>query len=343
MENLIRKDLHGFKGYSSARKEAQETKINLNANESPWSNGLNRYPDQQPQALVKQLAGYFSVAEDSLLVTRGSDEGIDCLMRLFCQAGQDSIVICPPTFGMYRIAAQLQGAEVIEAPLQVDDYELDRETVLAACKENSKLIFLCSPNNPTGNTVALVDIQYLCEKRQGQSMIIVDEAYIDFADIDSAISLLQQYDNLVILRTFSKAFGLAAARVGVLLGQRSLIDWLKTILAPYPIPAASAKAVLERLQTAPLQTVNECIQATIAERESLIKELNKLEIAQKVWPSQANFVLVQFSLPVFDRCQQQGILLRDMSQRLGLDNVVRISVGTPEENKALLTLLRGMA
>lgn len=354
IEDLIRKDLLAFKGYSSARKEAKELPfvssecakgktINLNANESPWDNGLNRYPEQQPLELVDALAAYYALEPDQLLITRGSDEGIDCLLRLFCQAQQDSIVICPPTFGMYEVYAQLQGALVIQAPLQGSDYVLDTSVVLAACQDNTKLVFLCSPNNPTGGSIPLSEITEVCVKLRSKAMVVVDEAYVDFSDTESTISLLAHHENLVVLRTFSKAFGLAAARVGVLLGSKKVVNWLKRVLSPYPIPIASTEAVLQLLRPEALEVIADNVKTLIEERNRLCDQLSQLKNVVKVWPSQANFVLVQFSCDVFQPCLQQGILLRDMSQKMGLSHLVRISMGTPEENNALIAVLGELA
>jgi histidinol-phosphate aminotransferase len=318
------------------------TRINLDANESPWANGLNRYPQQQPPALTEALASYFSVQPNQLLATRGSDEGIDCLVRLFCSYRQDSVVICPPTFGMYAISAQLQGAAVINAPLTQPDYTLDPDSLLTACEPNSKLIFLCSPNNPTGGLIPLSTIRNVCEQRRGQSIIIVDEAYIDFANSDSAIELINNYDNLVVLRTFSKAFGLAAARVGVVLAQASIIAALKRILPPYPLPTTSSQAVINALQPIKLKQTANNTAILNQERDKLSAELNQLDCVKRTWLSAGNFILVQFKRPVINRCRNQGIQLRCMQSRMQLRNAARLSIGTPDENQQLLAVLRSL-
>ena len=219
VDDLIREDLRDFQAYSSARKEANVAAINLNANESPWETGLNRYPDQQPAKLVARLAEYFSLKAAEILVTRGSDEGIDCLLRLFCRYQKDSIIVCPPTFGMYAVSAKLQGAAIIQVPLRCEDFSIDTNAIVAQWQNTTRLVFICSPNNPTGSVVPLADIAVLCEQLSGKAMVVVDEAYIDFGSQESCTSLIKRFDNLVVLRTFSKAFGLAAARVGVLLSQ----------------------------------------------------------------------------------------------------------------------------
>ncbi len=342
VEQLMREDLRYFNSYSSARKEASAALINLNANESPWESGFNRYPEQQPLTLVEKCAQYFSVDNDEILITRGSDEGIDCLMRLFCRYQQDSIIISPPTFGMYAVSAQLQGAKVIEVKLQDDSFAINVDAIIAQCQDNTKIVFICSPNNPTGSIVPIESILFLCKNLLGKAIVVVDEAYIDFSVAQSCASYIKDYDNLVLLRTFSKAFGLAAARVGVLMAQAPLISWLKKILAPYPIAQTSAEAVLKYLQPKMLEKINKDIGILVKERARLMGEFKEMAIVSRLWPSDANFLLLQFALPIVERCQQHGIVLRKMDNALGLSNAVRITIGSPNENDKLLEFLRSL-
>lgn len=339
IESLIRQDLQDFTAYSSARLETIEGRVWLNANESPWNHDgeINRYPQQQPEAFLRALAAYYRIETNQVLATRGSDEGIDLLMRLFCQAGKDSILICPPTFGMYEVSAKLQGANVIKVPLLKPDFALDVETILKSCQPRIKLIFLCSPNNPTGNLMEVSQVLRLAEKLSGKALIVIDEAYIEFSDCASMAQYINQYDNLVVLRTFSKALGLAAARVGALLAAPCLIKWLKKILPPYPLPQLSIDAAMKVL--ASLDTIYHQITLVSKERERILNALRPMTIVENVWPSAANFVFVQFKQPVMNSCAEQGIVLRDMAARTGINHAVRITLGTPQENKLLLNVL----
>ncbi len=338
---LIRDDLQHFTAYSSARLEAKAARICLNANESPWDNhtGLNRYPEQQPLELMQALSDYYELNHDQLLATRGSDEGIDLLMRLFCQAGQDAIAFCPPTFGMYEVAARLQGASVVKVPLLPDDFSLDSEALLAQDYSQIKLVFLCSPNNPTGNVIDPEVVLSLANRLSGKALVVVDEAYIEFCAANSVVKWINQYDNLVVLRTFSKAFGLAAARVGSLLANSALITCLRKILPPYPLPLASIQAVITVLQQASRQKIQQQVDCLIAERESLLSALQTLAITERVWPSSSNFIFVKFTKPVLDDCAKRGIILREMQTRTGIKNAVRITVGSAAENRELLNVL----
>ncbi len=221
--DLARPEIRALKPYSSARMEASGGSVLLNANESPWPAvmaggiALNRYPDPQPDELIRALADLYGVAPARVLAGRGSDEAIDLLVRLFCRAGQDAVAICPPTFGMYAVSAAIQGAAIVEVPLR-GDFSLDADALLAHVDANVKIVFLCSPNNPTGNLVPLATISHIVATLAGRAIVVVDEAYIEFAGTSSAATLLDRYDNLAVLRTLSKAHALAAARIGVAAG-----------------------------------------------------------------------------------------------------------------------------
>lgn len=337
--NLIRDDLRDLIPYSSARSEANQGRIWLNANELPWDNKTNRYPEQQPQKYIDSLANYYAVDKQQILVTRGSDEGIDLLVRLFCQFNQDQILISTPTFGMYEVSAKLQGVETLKIPLNSDQFTLDTNAILSQWNPRVKILFLCSPNNPTGNLVSPDKINDLCEKLSGKSIIVVDEAYVEFTEAASLSNLVNTFDNLVVLRTLSKAFGLAAARVGALLANENLITWLKKILPPYPLSTLSMEAVHRALQPNALETMRDRISKIIEQRQHMIKTLQTLKITDTVWNSEANFIFIKFTRPVEPICMSNGIVLRNMEKRTGIKNSVRITVGTPAENSQLLTLL----
>jgi len=335
MKKLARTELLKLKAYPTNRLGG----ILLNANESPRDNasGLNRYPESQPKALLNLFSELYYMEKDSLLITRGSDEGIDLLVRGYCRAYQDSIVICPPTFGMYEVSARIQSANVIEVPLNAKDFSLDKQAVLNACDESVKLVFVCSPNNPTGNLMKSDDILELCEQLSEKALVIVDEAYIEFSQQESFCRKITSLPNLVVLRTLSKAYGLAGARCGALLANQEVINYLKKIIPPYSIPRPVEQAVLSEIKEL-------CIEETIEQKNKLSCNLSSLNFVKKVWPSDANFILVQVedSDKVMKACKQENIILRDRSKVRGLSNCVRISVGTVEQNNLLMEVLKNV-
>lgn len=347
--SLIRSDLLDFNPYRSARDEIKQGKIWLNANESPYDFELytgikvNRYPEKQPIKLIEKLANILSVDLNQIILACGSDEVINLLIRLFCMAGKDAIITCPPTYGMYSVYAQLQGAKVIEVPLiKENGFQLDLESILAKSNENVKIVFLCSPNNPTGNLLNKEDILYLCNKLANKCIIVVDQAYIDYADTPSLSCSIDQYDNLAILRTFSKAYGLAGARLGVLLSNQNIIRWLLKIIAPYPLSSLNTKLIIDALSSKRLLQIKKQIACIKVERKRLSEMLKKISFVKKIWPSSANYLLVEMedSEKVMDECLKNGIILRSMFDKLGLKNCIRISVGLPEENDELIKILR---
>jgi histidinol-phosphate aminotransferase len=347
ISQLIRQDLVNFKGYSSARDEANGGKIWLNANELPWCHEddkhlrINRYPDKEPAHLLKRLAEMYQVHIDQIACARGSDEAIDLLMRLFCGAGKDAIIIFPPTFGMYNVYAALQGAEVIEVPL-TPDYQLNLEALHKTWSPKVKLIFVCSPNNPTGNLMPEAEVISLCKAYAGKSMIIVDEAYIEFSGTKSMARYINDYENLAVLRTLSKAYGLAGVRFGVLLAQKELVAWIKNITAPYPLPAVTTHAVNVALSPERLALLRPKIEEIKSERERVRAALTPY--VTKIYPSTANFLLVKVTDAdkVMRAAEAVGIIFRDMSTKPGLEGCLRISIGSIEENNAVISLLTSL-
>ncbi|WP_192483938.1 MULTISPECIES: histidinol-phosphate transaminase [Cysteiniphilum] len=344
-EKLIRQDLAAFNAYSSARSLNLKGDILLNANELPYDlseQGFNRYPEPQPQELVHALAALYHVNQEEILVTRGSDEGIDLLVRLFCAYQQDAIMAFKPTFGMYQVSARLQGVEYFEYALDpANEFALNINDLLKAInkKPNVKVLFICSPNNPTGNVISLEDIESLCLTLAGKSMIVVDEAYIEFSGEQSATSLIKQYDNLVVLRTLSKAYGLAAERVGSVITNVRLVSLIKKVIAPYPIALSVAQNAVAALQPARLALVKNKIHEAISERTRLFQYLQASSLVHKVYPSQANFLLVQFKVDVFNQLCQAGIIVRSMAKVFNDEMMLRISIGTVEEVNKLITVL----
>ena len=337
-----RAEIRELQPYSSARMEASGGSVMLNANESPWAGvGLNRYPDPQPAALLERLAKLYGVMPEQLLVGRGSDEAIDLLVRAFCEARADAIVVCPPTFAMYGVCARIQGADVIEAPLNAQ-FELDADAVLAAAAPNVKLVFLCTPNNPTGGLVPLPTIERIAVALAQRAVVVVDEAYIEFAEAPSAATLLARHGNLAVLRTLSKAYALASARVGALLAAAGIVELLRRIQAPYPLPAPSVAAALAALEPAAQPQVVAAVARTIGAREQMRRDLRRLDGVHQVLPSRANFLCARFEncADVFRHLLRRGVVVRDVSRYAGLAGHLRISIGTPEENRRLLEALR---
>ena len=331
----VRPDLLSLAGYSSARMEAAGGRVFLNANESPWpqpGGALNRYPDPQPEALRALLAELYGVPADSVLAGRGSDEAIDLLTRAFCRAGVDEVVIAPPTFGMYEVCARIQGAGVRAIPLR-EGFAYPFDAVEAS--DATKLVYVCSPNNPTGNLVDRSAILALAERLAGRALVVVDEAYIEFAGGESLAQEAARGANLAVLRTLSKAHALAGARVGCVIADRELIAFLRKLMAPYPLPTPSVDAALAALSKASLQRTRENVARIVAERARVAAAL------PGALPSSANFVCapVSDSRAVYERLLARGIVVRDVGRYPGLAGFLRFSIGTESENDALLDAL----
>ncbi len=351
---LARVEIRKFKPYQSAKKifedAGYEEKICLDANLNPYppyptdgsTDGFNYYPEPQPLELKKILTKIYKVDSNNILLTRGGDEAIDLLVRAFCEPQKDSIVICTPTYGMYKISAEIQGADVLDIPLLPNkNFKLDVNGIFEARNNNSiKLIFIPSPNAPLGHLMNKNDILRLCKELSEQALIIIDEAYIEFANEPSFTDFLSKFPNLVVLRTLSKAYAMAGLRIGSCIGNPEIVQLLKNIQAPYPLTIPSINAAIKALQPAGLELVKKYIKELIAERDKLILELGKLPYVKKVFPSVTNFVLFEAdnAEDVFDYCSKQGIILR--SQTYQLLNTIRISVGTEQNNKKLIEILK---
>lgn len=347
---LLRPDLRDFAGYASARRATATGSIWLNANESPLPSPadpglrLNRYPEPQPAALQSRLAALYGVAPAQLLLGRGSDEGIDLLVRAFCRAGQDAVAIAPPCFGMYAVCARVQGAPLVEVPLQdsAGGWRLDVDALVAAVEQRGvRLVFLCSPANPTGQALSLDAIANLAQALRGRALLVVDEAYGEYSTIPSATALLDRFDHLVVLRTLSKAYALAAARVGVVIGDAGLIGVLRNLQAPYPVPAPSATLALAALAPSAVQeAATRCAQA-VREREALLAALRVLPGVRRAYASEGNYLLARFddADAALARLLGAGIVVRDMRAMPQLGDALRISVGTPAENAAVVAAL----
>jgi histidinol-phosphate aminotransferase len=342
--DLARPEILALKPYSSARMEAGGAAVMLNANESPWpSTGdagldLNRYPDPQPAALRTRLAALYGVREEQLLMGRGSDEAIDLLARAFCRPGIDVIAVCAPTFGMYAVCAAVQGANVVEVPLR-DDFSFDAEATLAALTPTVKLVFLCSPNNPTGGLIPLVEIERVANALEGRALVIVDEAYIEFAEAGSAATLLKNHANLGVLRTLSKAWALAGARVGMLLAHPDVVRLLRKIMPPYPLPTPCVAAALAALDDE--LAMRDRVARILSERGRIAAALVARREVHEVLPSRANFLCVRFddAAAVYRALLAQGVVVRDVGHQRGLHGCLRITIGSIAENTRLLQAL----
>lgn len=345
-----RPELVALKPYASARRSGYTARIRLDANELPWddtedarSDALNRYPEPQPELLRERLAALYRVSTERLWIGRGSDEAIDLLLRAFCRAGRDNVLALAPSFGMYRIGATVHDARFRALALDADhDFSLDPTALLALVDDDTKLVFLCSPNNPSG-TLFHQHIDALASALAGRALLVVDEAYIEFADAPSACGLIEHHANLAVLRTLSKAHGLAGARIGSLIGREEIVDLVARIAPPYPLPAPSVRAALRALEPAALVRTGERIALLVGERERLRAALAHLPAVRSAWPSAGNFLLLRFAdaRRAFERLLAHDILVRDFSTQPGLENCLRISIGTPAQNEAVIAALSG--
>lgn len=342
LENVLRKNILELKAYTSARHEfTGNASIFLDANEnafgSPIDEELNRYPDPLQWQLKFQLAKIKALPAENIAIGNGSDELIDLLFRICCNPSIDNVIVCPPTYGMYTVNAAINNVTVQQVPLTAT-FQLEVKNILNTINENTKLIFICSPNNPTGNSVNKSDVEILLQQFNG--IVVVDEAYINYSKQTSFIQQLTQYPNLVVLQTLSKAWGLAALRVGLCYASIQIVDIINKVKPPYNINSASQQIALKALNQ--LDLVNQWIKITINEREQLTADLMQLSFVEKVFPSDANFILVKVSNAnhLYEYLTSKGIVVRNRSKEIGCENCLRITIGTPKENKILLTNLK---
>ena len=341
---IARPVIAGFKAYSA--RGASTDALHMDANESPWSpppagpreTDYNRYPAQQPPALMARLSGLYGVPVKNIMLGRGADEAIDVLLRTFCEAGQDNVLICPPSFGYFDIAAKVQGAGIINVLLD-ENYDVDQMGVKAALKDNDiKIVMLCSPNNPTGNTIEQSFVEKLC-KENPDTLIMVDEAYAEFAPRGSLSGLLADNRNLVLMRTLSKAYGLAGVRAGVALANAEIISLMLKVLPPYPVPRPVEQAVLKALAPSAMAVHDSRMEIWQRERTRLLADLPKCELIETVYPSDANFILLKAAdeEKLLAAVARFNIKIRDFSSKI--PEHFRISVGLPEENDLLRSAL----
>ena len=353
MIGRARPEIVQMKGYSSARSLAGDEAglVYLDANECAYepfvgARNLARYSAQQPTELQRAFCDWLDVSSRNLTITRGADEAIDCLIRGFCEPGADNIVICPPTFAMYAQSAMLQSVEVRHAPLTAY-FGLDPTAIAMAMDEATKLVFVCSPNNPTGNVMNAGAIANLCVACDGRALVVVDETYIEYAgeggEAGSLIPALEQFANLVILRTLSKSHAAAGIRCGCAVAAADITGVMQKVLAPYPVPQPVMSAALTILETGNQQRLAAKRAEVIVRRDDVITALGEIEGIIRVWPSDANFVLVEAldAAALCQRAREGGVVLRNQSHQHGVGEAVRISIGSAEEMARLLAALRG--
>lgn len=339
IQSLVRENVKNLKPYSSARDDFEGTaSVFLDANENPFPTGYNRYPDPHQRLLKEAIAQLKKTKPDQLFLGNGSDEAIDLLFRVFCEPGRDSVVIPQPTYGMYAISAGVHDVKIISTSL-TNSFNLDSTVVLKSITPHAKLIFLCSPNNPSGNLLDVKEIEVILKSFSG--LVIIDEAYIDFSESESWTTRLDEFQHLVILQTFSKAWGLAGLRLGMCFANPGIITLLNKIKPPYNINSFTQSEALKSINLRKSE-VDLMIMTIKQERERLRKQLNDIPIVKKVNPSDANFLLVKMTdaKKSYEHLVSKSIIVRDRSTVVLCDNCLRITVGTKEENDLLIQVLR---
>lgn len=345
LQDIIRPNIKNLSPYSSARDEFQgEASVFLDANEnsfgSPTNGDYNRYPDPMQMVVKKRLSEIKGVPVQNIFLGNGSDEAIDILIRAFCRPGIDNVLLLPPTYGMYEVSANINDVAIKKVPLTAT-FQLNLEAIAEAIDANTRIIFVCSPNNPTGNSIIREDIETLLANFNG--LVVVDEAYINYSRQRSFIQELTEYGNLVVLQTLSKAWGLAGLRVGMAFASEEIIEIFNKIKPPYNINEASQQLALEGLNN--IDRVNAWIVETIKEREALAKSLSALPYVLDIYLSDANFLLVKTTDAngIYAKLVEQGIIVRNRNSVTLCDGCLRITVGTPEENKTLVEALEKLS
>jgi histidinol-phosphate aminotransferase len=337
LNDLIRPNIRKLRPYATARHEyGGEARVFLDVNENPFDTGLNRYPDPLQRALKQRVGELKGLPPENIFLGNGSDEAIELLLRIFCEPGRDHIITLPPTYGMYRVAADIHGAEVVEMPLNAS-FQPPVEAILQQADAHSKLLFLCSPNNPTGNAVEAPRVEALLRDFPG--IVVVDEAYADFSGRPSWTRRLTGFQNLVVLQTFSKAWGLAGIRLGMAFAAAPLIELFNKMKPPYNLNQLTQEKALEAL--ARPERMQQQRQALLNQRTIVQHWLMGLDIMERVYPSEANFLLVKVADAdaLYDYLAQQGIIVRNRSRMPGCAGCLRITIGTPEENEELFQAL----
>jgi len=350
IEELARANVRALTPYQSARRLGGNGDVWLNANEFPLpvpfelsQQTLNRYPECQPKIVIERYAAYAGLTPEQVLVSRGADEGIELLMRAFCEPGKDAILFCPPTYGMYSVSAETIGIEY-RTVAALDDWQLNLPAI-ADQLDGVKVVYMCSPNNPTGNLINQDDIRALLAMTAGKALVVSDEAYIEFCPEATLAGWLQEYPHLVILRTLSKAFALAGLRCGFTLANKPVIDLLMKVIAPYPLATPVADVAGQALSEQGIALMRQHVAELNANRAWLFEQLPQISVVQQVFPSETNYILARFtdSPKVFKTLWDQGIILRDQNKNPGLAGCLRISIGTREECERLIAALQALS
>ncbi|HEY9000046.1 MAG TPA: histidinol-phosphate transaminase [Mucilaginibacter sp.] len=342
INNILRENIKNLTPYSSARDEFQgEASVYLDANEnafgSPLEQNYNRYPDPLQYEVKKRLSEIKGVPPRNIFLGNGSDEAIDILVRAFCNPGVDNVILVPPTYGMYEVSANINDIKIKKVPL-TEEFQLNLEGIAEAIDNHTKIIFVCSPNNPTGNSMNRDDVETLLANFNG--IVVVDEAYINFSRQKTFIQELTEYANLVVLQTLSKAWGLAGLRVGMAFASEEIIEIMNKVKPPYNINDASQQLALKALEN--VDQVNGWIKETLVQRDKLVLELKDYDFVVDIYPSDANFILVKTTDPrgIYTYLVEQGIIVRDRSKVTLCEGCLRVTVGTSDENNILLQALK---
>jgi len=342
LNKLIRENIKNLKPYSSARHEfVGNAAVSLDANENPYGSPLresfNRYPDPLQWQVKFQLARIKGVPAENIFVGNGSDEVIDLAFRIFCNPQKDNVIICPPTYGMFEVSANINDVNIKKVNL-LPGFQLDVEGVLNALDANTKMLFICSPNNPTGNNMNREDVEVLLNNFPG--IIIIDEAYINYSNQKTFIQELTEYPNLIVMQTLSKAWGLAALRLGLCYASMDIIDVFNKVKPPYNVNKASQQLAVDAL--ANTTQVNDWIKEVVAQKEMLIRELAAFPFIGYIYPSDANFFLmkVKDADKLYKHLSDNGVIVRNRSKEVNCENCLRVTIGTPEENQQLINLLK---
>ncbi len=336
LDILVRKNILEMNSYSSARDEFENKKqklVFLDANESPFQNEINRYPNNKHIDLKQTLLEFNQLTNGQIVLGNGTDEILDLIMRVFCDPISDKIITVPPTYGMYDVIAKTNNVENIKVPLK-SNFTLNLEELKKSFSEKTKLLFLCSPNNPTGNSFSRKDLIYLIESFNG--VVVIDEAYINFSPNSSMVSLINKYNNLIVTQTMSKAFGMAGIRLGMGFSNNKIVNYINKIKPPYNINLLTEKRALKELKN--INTIKTNIKIILEERNKLIDSLNELSFIIKVYPSDSNFILIKVDDADlrYKQLIEKGIVLRNRSKELLCDNCLRVTIGTPYENELLI-------
>ena len=340
IKDLIRENIKSLEAYSSARDEFKAMSsefVFIDANENPFDTGLNRYPDPQQNLVKEALSKLKGISKEQILLGNGSDEVLDLIFRVFCEPREDNVIVLPPTYGMYEVLANINAIELVKIPL-VENFQPNVKEIVKCQDAKTKVLFLCSPNNPTANSFNASKIETLIKEFNG--IVVIDEAYIDFSIEDSWLGRLDEFPNLIVTQTLSKAYGLAAIRLGICYASKEIISILNKIKPPYNVNQLTQDVALQSLFNQ--EKVKNEIAIIISERNQLIRDLQNIEIVEKVYPSDANFLLVQVDDATlrYKQLVKLGIIARNRTTHILCDNCLRFTVGTPDENKKLINTLK---